>query len=120
MQRAIRINEHLSVIPVFLKEEVLQLTSAGTQYVERVTCMVYNADGLRLLGEGIALRQPEDEANDHIGRRLALSRALKDAMMGLPERGQVFQAFVQALRGDGPTAPQYFPPARILPFPKAV
>lgn len=80
MTSAIRLNDRLSVIVTIRSEEpVEQLTSRGFQHVQQITARIYEARGLRVLGEGVALRQPEDVQDDEKGAKLALTRAIEDA-----------------------------------------
>lgn len=88
----------------FKKENQSQLTTRGLQNIEVMTARIYAANGLRILGEGIAIRQPEDAADDEKGAKLALARAVEDAnsfwIFDKPARKVIFDAFVNHLQRE--------------------
>jgi hypothetical protein len=55
-------------------------------------CYLYDPDGVQV-GQGVAACHPTDNFNKIVGRKLALSRALKNAGLGKAERTKVWESF---------------------------
>jgi hypothetical protein len=113
LQRAIRVSDTLSVIPVFSAESATQLTPRGLQPVTQTICRLYDANGLEVIGIGVSLGQPEDQRDDRIGLRKSLQRALDDAQLSTEERANVWVAAVPVLTTYQPIPPA---PAPVIPF----
>lgn len=95
MTKAIRISDDLSVIVVFrVVEDAVRLTPQGFEHVDETHCFIYQANGVKFIGGGSSIRDKEDEIDDAVGFKLALTRALQTAFRG--DEGKDARAVVHA------------------------
>jgi hypothetical protein len=92
---AITVSPEKRVIITFSNDaEVAQLTPRGVRKVTQLTCTIYN-EALKVIGQGVALKSPEDVDDPVVGMKLALTRALEDAVFSITrdERGAIWGVF---------------------------